>query len=255
MSFSAIQSAVSDHSQAFAAYLLKELGQECEDINEYYEAFNSGIDNDESAAKKPAAKKPAAKKPAAKKSVAKKSVAKKSEEDSEEEKSAEESEEEKSAEESEEEKPKKKSPTKGRKCVECGGGIRTAGEDYCSKHRKKSGKKSAPKPVKKNSVDKPKKARSGYMIFCAETRELIKEEMPELKGSDTMTELGSRWSALEEEEKDEYKQKALAEKELSGGDKTEPKQKSTKSKKPSDSSAEEESTKKESAEESDGWSD
>jgi hypothetical protein len=182
MSFTDIQSAVAAHAQEFAKYLLAELGEECEEIEEYYEAFlaEEGNGTKKSTKKAPAKGK---KKPV------------KEEEDSDD----------------EEEKPKKKGAAKGgNKCLECGGGIRTPGEDYCSKHRKKAS--SAKKPTKKGKEDKPKKARSAYLIFSAEKREEVKEENPDMKSSEIMSELGRLWKELDDDEKEEWKEKAAEEK-------------------------------------------
>jgi hypothetical protein len=47
-------------------------------------------------------------------------------------------------------------------------------------------------------------ASGSYMIFCSENRDKIKEEMPELKNTEVMVELGKRWQLLTDEEKVVY---------------------------------------------------
>jgi hypothetical protein len=61
-------------------------------------------------------------------------------------------------------------------------------------------------PVKKGKKERtgPKKPLSGYMWFCDKNREIIKQEMPELKGKDIPTELGRRWKLLTDKEKEPY---------------------------------------------------
>ena len=58
----------------------------------------------------------------------------------------------------------------------------------------------------------PKRAQSSYMFFCAEKREELKEEEPDLKGSEIMKRLGSMWRDLDEEGKSKYETLALNDK-------------------------------------------
>ena len=58
----------------------------------------------------------------------------------------------------------------------------------------------------------PKRAQSSYMFFCAEKREELKEEEPDLKGSEIMKRLGSMWRDLDEEGKSKYEALALNDK-------------------------------------------
>ena len=75
--------------------------------------------------------------------------------------------------------------------------------------------KKAKKAKKTDSDDdKPKKKRtSGYLLFSSATRnevrqELFGEEKP--KNSEIMVELGKRWKALEDDEREEWNAKAVA---------------------------------------------
>ena len=46
----------------------------------------------------------------------------------------------------------------------------------------------------------PKKNMSGYLFFCRETRPSVKEENPDMKAHEIMTELGARWKIFKETE-------------------------------------------------------
>ena len=43
-----------------------------------------------------------------------------------------------------------------------------------------------------------KKNKSSYMFFCAENRQVVKDECPELNNKQIITELGARWKKLKE---------------------------------------------------------
>jgi hypothetical protein len=78
------------------------------------------------------------------------------------------------------------------------------------------------KPAKKAKVakkeviaeeEKPKKKRtSGYLLYSADTREVVKTKLTtdgaKLKNQDIMTELGAMWKALSEEERTKWNDKA-----------------------------------------------
>ena len=70
-----------------------------------------------------------------------------------------------------------------------------------------------PKKTKKaDKEDKPKKKRvSGYLLFSKLTRDEVKQELfgdDKPKNSEIMVELGKRWKALEEEEREEWNRQA-----------------------------------------------
>ena len=195
-SIESVNAAIAKHSLAFLEYYLAENGLEkSENAEEYYESFVSNVDNEDSDEEE---------KPKSKKAPAKKKPAK----DDEEEKPK------KPAKDDEEEKPKKPAKKGGATCLECGGGIRTAGEEYCAKHRKKSAAKTPAKKsaAKKSKDDKPKRARSSYLIFCSEMRATVKEEEPELTSAEIMSALGARWKALSDSKKAIWSRKAEKEK-------------------------------------------
>lgn len=75
------------------------------------------------------------------------------------------------------------------------------------------------KQGKKNkNPDSPKRATSAYLLFCAAQRPLVKTEMPELKGSEVLRELGKRWGEISAQEKAVFEEMHRKEKEaLEGG--------------------------------------
>ena len=58
----------------------------------------------------------------------------------------------------------------------------------------------------------PKRAKSGYILFCAAVRDEVKSENPEVKPSEIMKLLGARWKALSDGEKAPYNREAEADK-------------------------------------------
>ncbi|KAI2502170.1 DNA binding protein [Fragilaria crotonensis] len=64
-------------------------------------------------------------------------------------------------------------------------------------------KKEKAAPKKKSTGGKKKV--SGYMLFCKETRPIIIKESPDLAFGAVGKELGKRWKALSDEEKEAYK--------------------------------------------------
>jgi len=127
------------------------------------------------------------------------------------------------------------------------------------------------KKTKKAKKEGPKRACSAYIFFCAAERPKVKEEHSEMDSKEVTSELGKRWKALDDDDKEEYneqaaeaKEKYLKEKEAWDADhpkdeKAKPKTKksssappSSKSKKTSDkSSSSSESTSPEESDESD----
>ena len=81
------------------------------------------------------------------------------------------------------------------------------------KKTKKADNEDKPKKTKKaDKEDKPKKKRvSGYLLFSKLTRDEVKQELfgdEKPKNSDIMVELGKRWKALEDEEREEWNRQA-----------------------------------------------
>ena len=74
------------------------------------------------------------------------------------------------------------------------------------------------KEPKKNKDGSPKKKRgtTGYLLFAKETRPLAKndittDENPSPKPTEVVTEIAKRWKALEDDEREEWNEKAKAE--------------------------------------------
>tara|TARA_B100001057_G_scaffold489011_1_gene574463 strand:- start:676 stop:1047 length:372 start_codon:yes stop_codon:yes gene_type:complete len=86
-------------------------------------------------------------------------------------------------------------------------------EDKPVKKVKKADKDDKPKKTKKaDKDDKPKKKRvSGYLLFSKLTRDEVKQELfgdEKPKNSEIMVELGKRWKALDDEEREEWNRQA-----------------------------------------------
>ena len=68
------------------------------------------------------------------------------------------------------------------------------------------------KTKKEDKEDKPKKKRvSGYLLFSKVNRDDVKQELfgdEKPKNSEIMVELGKRWKALEDEEREEWNRQA-----------------------------------------------
>tara|TARA_Y100000592_G_C5228121_1_gene202584 strand:- start:43 stop:426 length:384 start_codon:yes stop_codon:yes gene_type:complete len=68
------------------------------------------------------------------------------------------------------------------------------------------------KTKKEDKEDKPKKKRvSGYLLFSKVNRDEVKQELfgdEKPKNSDIMVELGKRWKALDDEEREEWNTQA-----------------------------------------------
>ena len=67
-------------------------------------------------------------------------------------------------------------------------------------------------PPKKASTPKKKsggkKKISGYMVFCKEQRPILKKESPDMPFGQVGKELGKRWKALSDKEKEQYNSKS-----------------------------------------------
>jgi hypothetical protein len=77
---------------------------------------------------------------------------------------------------------------------------------------KKTKTKTKTKTKKDENDDKPKQKRvSGYLLFSKVTRDDVKQELfgdDKPKNSDIMVELGKRWKALEDDEREEWNRQA-----------------------------------------------
>lgn len=71
-------------------------------------------------------------------------------------------------------------------------------ETLCKKQEKKF------KPKKLKDPNAPKKPATGYIRFSQEKRSKVKEENPELKGTEVMKKLGEMWKALSDKKKEKY---------------------------------------------------
>ena len=79
-----------------------------------------------------------------------------------------------------------------------------------SKNVKKKGKKSSKKKTN------PRK-KSGYILFCQEKRESLKEDNPDLSNQQIIKELGAMWKALSSDEQAEYNERAAEESSVLSG--------------------------------------
>ncbi len=80
-----------------------------------------------------------------------------------------------------------------------------------SKKAATAAKKAAAAAKKAAKADKPKRAPTGYLMFCSAERPSIKQEYPDYKPQEIVRELGRRWkTALSEEERQEWNDYAKA---------------------------------------------
>ena len=64
------------------------------------------------------------------------------------------------------------------------------------------------KTKKKKDKNAPKGARSAYILFCADERAQVKEDIPEINAKEIISELGKRWKAVDDETKTKYQKMA-----------------------------------------------
>jgi len=62
-------------------------------------------------------------------------------------------------------------------------------------------------------VDAPKKPLSSYLLFCAKERANVQQEMQGCNGAEVMKELGKRWAALDDKDKEVFEEAAKKDKE------------------------------------------
>ena len=77
---------------------------------------------------------------------------------------------------------------------------------------KESEGKDGKKKKKAKDPNAPKKAKTGYMYFCDAKRAEVKEDNPEMKASEILSELGRLWGEMGEEDKEEYIEQAKEDK-------------------------------------------
>ena len=88
---------------------------------------------------------------------------------------------------------------------------RTGSPEPISKKAATAAKKAAAAAKKAAKADKPKRAPTGYLMFCSAERPSIKQEFPDYKPQEIVRELGRRWkTALSEEERQEWNDYAKA---------------------------------------------
>jgi hypothetical protein len=89
-------------------------------------------------------------------------------------------------------------------------------KDEISKNSTKTAKSSAKaeKGEKKTKKDKnaPKGAKNAYILFCADNRDQVKEENPEMGAKEIISELARLWKEADEDVKAEYQEKAAEDK-------------------------------------------
>lgn len=100
-------------------------------------------------------------------------------------------------------------------------GLAVAEANDAAKKAAKAAKKEAKAAAKAAKEPRPKRAPTGYLLFCADMRPDVKAALEEqlapgdkLKPSVTVTELAAQWKALTEEERAEWNAKAAVIKEL-----------------------------------------
>lgn len=69
------------------------------------------------------------------------------------------------------------------------------------------------KKVSIKDENSPKKGKSAYIFFCSENRQSVKDENPEMKSTEILSELGRQWREMSEKEKQPFVNKALKDKE------------------------------------------
>jgi hypothetical protein len=89
-----------------------------------------------------------------------------------------------------------------------------------AKAKAKAAKKAEREAKKEAKEAKPKRAKTGYLLFCDYLRPEVKaalagllEEGEKVKPTDTVRELAAQWKGLSQEERDEWNAKAAANKE------------------------------------------
>ena len=62
-------------------------------------------------------------------------------------------------------------------------------------------------------VDAPKKPTSSYFLFCAKERANVQQELQNCNGAEVTKELGKRWAALDDKDKEVFEEAAKKDKE------------------------------------------
>ena len=84
--------------------------------------------------------------------------------------------------------------------------------DYVPSDEEASPKGKNSKGSAKKDPNAPKGAKNAYIFFCADNREQVKEENPEMKSTEIVSELARLWQEADEEVKAEYQEKAAQDK-------------------------------------------
>jgi hypothetical protein len=73
-------------------------------------------------------------------------------------------------------------------------------------------KKMSPKKKEKRDPDAPKAAKNAFIFFCAEKRSEVKQEDSEMKPTDITKKLGEMWRDMDDDDKEEFQEKAKEDK-------------------------------------------
>ncbi|MGA0164444.1 MAG: hypothetical protein ACO3LE_09440 [Bdellovibrionota bacterium] len=89
---------------------------------------------------------------------------------------------------------------------------------FATKEFKEVGKKMTKTKKEKRDPDAPKAAKNAFIFFCGENREKVKNEDTKLKPTEITKKLGEMWRELDDEDKEEYQNKAKEDKERFDGE-------------------------------------
>ena len=84
---------------------------------------------------------------------------------------------------------------------------------FATKEFKSLEKKLSPAKKEKRDPDAPKAAKNAFILFCGENRDSVKKENSDLKPTEITKKLGEMWRELDDEDKEEYQNKAKEDKE------------------------------------------
>ena len=84
---------------------------------------------------------------------------------------------------------------------------------FATKEFKSLEKKLSPAKKEKRDPDAPKAAKNAFILFCGENRDSVKKDNPDLKPTEITKKLGEMWRELDDEDKEEYQNKAKEDKE------------------------------------------
>jgi upstream-binding transcription factor len=84
---------------------------------------------------------------------------------------------------------------------------------FATKEFKNIEKKMTKTKKEKRDPQAPKAAKNSFIFFCAEKRDEVKKEESDLKPTEITKKLGEMWREMDDEDKEEYQQKAVGDKE------------------------------------------